>query len=211
MLLAAATWSCDRSSTTSATKHGDVAAAKAALTAFHSACDEWSAARREGQDVSVASGKITQAYFEFLKQIKNTQYSPNNEWLFPREQIAFAGNYQDADGGNWSYLVGKGQTGLRMSAWKRAEWSADRLPAHGFAASISLEPIELFEKFHVSTATQPDTKTDLIVVPYTLGDAAGTIELRRNGKEWRFSPDRGVVGALDWWRPFASAATRPAE
>jgi hypothetical protein len=210
VLVAAATWSCDNSSTTSTTKQGDVAAAKAAMTSFHTACDEWATARREGRAVSVASRKITEAYFEFLKQIKNTRYTPNNEWLFPRE-LAFAGSYQDPDGGHWSYLVGKGQTGLRMSAWKRAEWSADELPGHGFAASISLEPTELFEKFHVSTATQPDLKAEVIIVPYTLADTAGTIELRRNGKQWSFSPDRGIVGALNWWRPFADAATRPAE
>jgi hypothetical protein len=218
--------SCDRASrttttapTSAPTNDAAVTAAKAAEQAFHAGCDEWYAARQAGRDTSAAAKKIGLSYFDFLKHIQNTPYEPNNEWLFPQEQIAFAGSYLKADGSTYSFLVGKGQSGLRMSAWKRAEWSIERigdqdyptLPGHGFAASISLEPYDLFHKFHVSIGTRPDAAQDLFVIPYTIDDVAGTIELRRVGTEWQFHPDRGVVSSpMHWWKPFAErAATRP--
>jgi hypothetical protein len=214
LLLLIAMASCDRDAgriRTPARNENAIAAAKAAEQAFHAACDEWAAARAAGKDTSAASSKISQSYFEFRKHIKDTHYQPNNEWLLPREQIAFAGSYADAKGGNWSYLVGKGQTGVRMSAWKRAEWSDTGLPGHGFAASLSLEPYDLFDKFHVSVGTRPEVEQDLVLIPYTLGEVGGTIELRRVGDEWRFHPDRGVVGPMQWWKPFPEpSSTRPA-
>ncbi len=222
LLLGVTGLSCDRASrtpTTAPSNEAAVTAAKAAEQAFHAGCDEWYAARQAGTDTSAAAAKIGLSYSDFLKHIKNTPYEPNNEWLFPQGQIAFAGSYVKADGSTWSYLVGKGQTGLRMSAWKRAEWSVRRvgnldvptLPGHGFAASLNLEPRDLFDKFHVSLGNRPDDAEDRLLIPYTIGDVGGAIELRRVGQEWQFHPDRGEVGPLQWWRPFADrAATRPA-
>ena len=46
---------------------------------------------------------------------------------------------------------GKGQSGLIVAVWNRAAW-ADRLPPHGFAASIGVAPPELLAKFTVSRA-----------------------------------------------------------
>jgi hypothetical protein len=39
-------------------------------------------------------------------------------------------------------------------------------------------------------------------VPYTLGDAKGVVEMRRDGDRWTIHPDRGQVQKGGWWQPF---------
>lgn len=180
-----------------------IAAAKAAEQSFHAACDEWSLAQGKGQETSSAAAKIRCFYFEFMKHVLKTRYTPNCAVLVP-EHIVGAGKLDLADGSTWSYVVGKGQSGVIMSIWKREKWQA-RLPPHGIAASLGIESPELRLKLTLGPATLAGEKGLTVVrVPYKLEGASGVIEIRHLGENgrWRIKPDRGIVHTGGWWRPF---------
>jgi hypothetical protein len=195
-----------------ATEDGDIAAAKAAEAAFHQACDKWSSDAGAGIDTAPSAGRIAQTYFDFLKKARATRYreSVNNAVLLP-DQIAIAGALDQEDGSKWSYVAGKGQSGLIVSVWKREAWQTDRVPPNGIEASIGIEPTDLLSKFTVGRGSWSSDKQAELRIPYHLGELAGTIRVQRTGGTWKVLPDRGTMGPGNWWKPAVNApATRPA-
>ena len=178
-----------------------IAAAKAAERALHAACDEWSEAQSKGQDTSSAAAKIQRSYNEFLKHVLKTRYIPCAASVVPYH-IVGAGKL-DFGHRTESYLVGKGQSGVIMTLWAREEWQEDRLPPHGFAASLGLESEELRSKLTLGTATVAREKGLWVMrIPYKLEGVSGVLEIRQVGDEFRIKPDRGIVHKGRWWRPF---------
>jgi hypothetical protein len=134
----------------------------------------------------------------------------NNAVLLP-DQIANAGAFDQDDGSKWSYVVGKGQSGLIVSVWKREAWQTDRVPPNGIEASIGIEPKDLLSKFTVGIGSWTNEKRTELRIPYHLGKLSGTITAQRVGATWKVIPDRGTMGSGNWWKPAANApATRPA-
>jgi hypothetical protein len=174
-------------------------AVRKAEAEFHAACDKWEAVAAKGGDTAAVGGQIAKAYGKLLSSIRKTDLIPNAAYLVP-DPLARAGKLRLPDKTEWSYLVGKGQRGLIVSVWKRTAWS-DRLPPHGLAASIALAPPELLARFAVAQADWADADKKVLRVPYTLGDAKGVIEVRRDGERWTVHPDRGELGKGGQWRP----------
>jgi hypothetical protein len=176
-----------------------LAAARQAERQFHDACDQWEATAAKGDDTAAVGRRITTAYGDFMGQILKTNVTPNAASLIPA-QIAYAGKVRLPDTAECTYVVGKGQSGLIVGVWTRAAWT-DRVP-HGLAASIGIEPPELLAKFTAAQAAWADADKKVLRVPYTLGDAKGVIEIRRDGARWTIHPDRGEIEKGGWWRPF---------
>jgi hypothetical protein len=176
-----------------------LAAVRRAEAEFHATCDKWEAVTAKGGDTA-ARGQIAKAYADLMSAIRKTDLTPNAAYLVP-DPLVRAGKLRLPDKTEWSYLVGKGQSGLIVSVWKRTAWT-DRLPPHGLAANIGIAPPELLAKFTVAKADWADAAKKVLHVPYALGDTKGVIEIRRDGERWTVHPDRGEVGKGGWWRPF---------
>ena len=184
-----------------------IAAARNAEQSFHAACDEWSAIHaKKGEDTSSAAAKITSSYIDFMKHVLWTKYIPNAAMLVGKpKQIAGAGAIHSKNGIQ-SYVIYKGQRGLRIIVWSRAAWKnpPTGLPSHGIAAHFLIDPRELSSKFIVGKADWANADQKILRVTYTLGDVQGVIEIRRDDEHypWPIHPDRGVMKG-DLWLPSA--------
>ncbi len=153
-----------------------------------------------------AEKKIGQSYNEFIKNILKTKFIPNAAYLIP-VHIVGAGKLTSADGGAWSYLLGTTDTELSMSVWKREKWQNTRLPEHGKAASLIIEPQKDVSEFSIGAVRVDPKRRDVLLVPYKLNGWTGEIEIRRVKDHWDVKPDRGTIIdghsiQADRWLPF---------
>ena len=103
-----------------------LAIAKAADQAFHTACDDWQRADAQGQDVMPAEGRLSVAYMDFTKHAEKAGLDANEAFLLPF-QFSYAGGFPPEDGqAGWSFLIGKGQTGVIITMWDRDRFADDR-------------------------------------------------------------------------------------
>jgi hypothetical protein len=162
-----------------------------------------------------AEGRLSVAYMDFTKHAEKAGLDANEAFLLPF-QFSYAGGFPPEDGqAGWSFLIGKGQTGVIITMWDRDRFADDRLPAHGID-TLGIEPQTLFDKFSVGRGRWVDAKREVMHIPYTIAktqdmsEVSGTLELRRTGKKWEILPDRGTLMGGHWWRPFYSPRPTPA-
>lgn len=183
-----------------------LAATKKADLDFHEACDQWAAAYAKGEDTTSIEKRINDAYWRFMSSAhtyrdslpkiddNRDNYKPNEAFL-DIGQFAMVGSYKTDDGHERSYMIGTGQSGIIVSVWERGASFKTKLPGHGINGILGIDPEEVREQFMIGVGKW---EGDILKIPYKIKDITGTIDVRRNGAQWKFVPDRGAFHRGSW-------------
>lgn len=184
-----------------------IAAAKAVEEEYHALCDKWAAASERGESTTDIEQAIPKAHSRFVREVLQTKYIPNAAIPY-RKTFVGAGQFTLDNGTTYSYVISGDTRDLTMWVWARKEWTADSIPDHGYAGSLSLAANEGLGPLKIGKATRQGIGSKTVfVVPYTLKDFSGAVQFRVADSSVR--PDRGTVDQSHVWHP-NSAATRDA-
>lgn len=205
VLLALFLASCDEKQNTVAipTKHSDtdVICARSADFTLHFACDQWAFNHDAGHDTTTAERIISSADSDFRRHINETKYRDSvNNVIMRTRKVAAAGSFKSAEGKEFSFVIGTGQSGLVVCIWQRGIWTENGPPGRGIDGGIGIESNELRNTFAIETGTWIDKDKTQLRIPYRLQGQAGTITVQRSDTTWTFVPDRGEIGPGGWWK-----------